>query len=90
MASAWHIGVLPPGLASNQTGNLNFCSMMPPAPSSTLRVRCSTRSGLLAISLTGTRVCPASVPPKAGRDLAAVADRRRRGNNRGSLPTWRT
>ena len=74
MARAWHIGVLPLALASNQTGNLNFCSMTPPAPSSTLRVRCSTRRGLLARALTGTRVWPARAPPRAGVDLAAVAD----------------
>jgi hypothetical protein len=53
--------------ASNQIGNLMFCSTSPPAPSSTVRFRCSTRIGLLAISLIGTRNCPLSLPPSPGR-----------------------
>ena len=65
VVSAWHIGVRPLGFGSNQTGNLNFCSMSPPAPSSTRRVRCSTRRGLLASSLTGTSGLSARAPPRA-------------------------
>src|SRR5450432_1214724 len=55
---AWHIGVPPLATASNHTGNLIFCSMKPPAPSSTFFVRSSTRAGVFAISLIGTRSLP--------------------------------
>ena len=64
-ASAAHMGVLPAGWASNQTGNLNFRSTRPPARSSTMRDRVSTRRGLPASLLTGTRVSPARGPRKA-------------------------
>ena len=47
------IAVLPPDVGSNQTGKRNDCSTNPPAPSSTIRLRCSSRRGALATALIG-------------------------------------
>src|SRR5438105_4607593 len=65
-ARAWHIGVPPLATGSTHTGNLIFCSTIPPAPSSTFLVRSSTRQGELPISLILTRRLPLKGPEYAG------------------------
>src|ERR1700733_8530685 len=60
------IGVPPLATGSTQIGNLISCSTRPPAPSGTFLARFSNLAGFAAISLSGTRIRPASDPANAG------------------------